>query len=150
MVKAAGQRYIAIPGTSPGPHRRSIVSQTVDEFGRLDVLVNNAAFQNPVERPEDLTPQQWQRTFAVNIEANFFLTQAALEHMREGSAIINTASVTGLRGHATLLDYAATRCDHLLDVFVGTSAGGPAHPRERCGAGSGLDAVDPSDHGQDR
>lgn len=110
LVKAAGQRYIAIPGDiAKDPHRRSIVSQTVDEFGRLDVLVNNAAFQNPVERPEDLTPQQWQRTFAVNIEANFFLTQAALEHMREGSAIINTASVTGLRGHATLLDYAATK-----------------------------------------
>jgi NAD(P)-dependent dehydrogenase (short-subunit alcohol dehydrogenase family) len=110
LVKAAGQRYLAIPGDiADDGHRRSIVSQTVDEFGRIDVLVNNAAFQNPVDSPENLTPQQWQRTFAVNIEANFFLTQAALEHMRDGSAIINTASVTGLRGHATLLDYAATK-----------------------------------------
>jgi NAD(P)-dependent dehydrogenase (short-subunit alcohol dehydrogenase family) len=110
LVKAAGQRYLAIPGDiADDGHRRSIVSQTVDEFGRIDVLVNNAAFQHPVDSPENLTPQQWQRTFAVNIEANFFLTQAALEHMRDGSAIINTASVTGLRGHATLLDYAATK-----------------------------------------
>jgi NAD(P)-dependent dehydrogenase (short-subunit alcohol dehydrogenase family) len=110
LVKAAGQRYLTIDGDIAEPdHRRDVVSRTVDEFGRLDILVNNAAFQNPVERPEDVTPEQWQRTFAVNIEANFFLTQACLEHMGDGSAVINTASITGLRGHATLLDYAATK-----------------------------------------
>ncbi len=110
LIKAAGQRYVAIPGdVGDQAHRRSVVMRTVEEFGRVDLLVNNAAFQKPVDSPEDLTFEQWQRTFATNIEATFFLTQAALEHMSEGSAIINTASITGLQGHKTLLDYAATK-----------------------------------------
>ncbi len=79
------------------------------EFGWIDVLVNNAAFQNPVDKPEDLTLEQFRRTFGTNIEATFFVTQAALPHMPEGSSIINTASITGLQGHKQLLDYAVHR-----------------------------------------
>ncbi len=110
LVKGAGQRFLAVPGDICDPqHRVSLVQRTVAEFGHLDILVNNAAFQQPVDRPEDLTPEQWQRTFATNIEATFFLTQAALAHMGEGCAVINTASITGLQGHKTLLDYAATK-----------------------------------------
>lgn len=110
LVQAAGQRSILIEGDiADAAHRQNVTSRTVGELGRLDILVNNAAYQKPVDRPEDLALEQWRRTFAVNIEANFFLTQAALEHMGDGSAVINTASITGLRGHATLLDYAATK-----------------------------------------
>lgn len=110
LIEAAGGRYLGIPGDiSDQDHRRQVVGRTVDELGRLDILVNNAAFQNPVDRPEDLTLEQWRRTFATNIESTFFLTQAALEHMPEGSAVINTASITGLQGHKTLLDYSATK-----------------------------------------
>jgi NAD(P)-dependent dehydrogenase (short-subunit alcohol dehydrogenase family) len=110
LVKAAGRRFLAIAGDiSDQQQRRDVVDQTVEEFGRLDILVNNAAFQNPVARPEDLTLEQWRRTFATNIESTFFLTQAALEHMTEGSAVVNTASITGLQGHKTLLDYSATK-----------------------------------------
>ena len=91
LVKG-GERFLAVPGDICDPqHRVSLVQRTVAEFGHLDILVNNAAFQQPVDRPEDLTPEQWQRTFATNIEATFFLTQAALAHMGEGCAVINTA-----------------------------------------------------------
>lgn len=110
LVEAAGGRYLAVPGDiGEQDQRQAVVDAAMQEFGQIDVLVNNAAFQNPVERPEDVTLQQWRRTFATNIEATFFLTQAALAHMAEGSAIVNTASVTGLRGHKTLLDYSATK-----------------------------------------
>lgn len=110
LVKDAGQRFLALPGDiREQAHRMQLVSRTAEELGALDVLVNNAAFQNPVDRPEDLTLDQWHRTFSTNIEATFFLTQAALYHMQKGSAIVNTASITGLQGHRTLLDYSATK-----------------------------------------
>lgn len=110
LVQAEGQRAILLRGDlAEQGHRKAIVDRTVEEFGRVDVLVNNAAFQNPVDKPEDLTLEQYQRTFATNIEATFFVTQAALPHMPEGSAVINTASITGLQGHKQLLDYAATK-----------------------------------------
>lgn len=110
LVQQEGRRALLLPGDlTEHAHRARIVERTVEELGRLDVLVNNAAFQNPVDKIEDLTYEQFQRTFATNIEATFFVTQAAVPHMAEGSAIINTASVTGLRGHKTLLDYSATK-----------------------------------------
>ena len=87
----------------------ALVEGIARDLGGLDVLVNNAAFQNPVDKVEDVSYEQFQRTFATNIEATFFVTQAALPHMKEGSAVINTASITGLQGHATLLDYSATK-----------------------------------------
>ncbi len=110
LVEAEGCRAVLLPGDiAEQKHREQIVARTVEEFGCVDVLVNNAAFQNPVDKPEDLTYEQFQRTFATNIEATFFITQAALPHMAEGSAVINTASITGLQGHKELLDYAATK-----------------------------------------
>lgn len=110
LVESEGRRALLLAGDlSEHAHRAEVVDRTVEELGRLDVLVNNAAFQNPVDKVEDLTYEQFQRTFATNIEATFFVTQAALRHMGEGSAIINTASITGLQGHKTLLDYSATK-----------------------------------------
>ena len=110
LVEAADRRAVLIPGDlSEHRHRAEVVEKTVAELGRLDILVNNAAFQSPVDKVEDLTHEQFQRTFATNIEATFFVTQAALAHLKEGSAVINTASITGLQGHKTLLDYSATK-----------------------------------------
>ncbi|MCU0282761.1 MAG: SDR family oxidoreductase [Candidatus Nanopelagicales bacterium] len=110
LVREAGRRAVAFPGDLADPdHVRFVAQRTVEEFGRVDVLVNNAAYQQPVDKPEDVTREQWRHTFAVNIEAPFFLTQALLPHMPPGSAIINTASITGLRGSPGLLDYSATK-----------------------------------------
>jgi NAD(P)-dependent dehydrogenase (short-subunit alcohol dehydrogenase family) len=86
-----------------------LVEQTVDEFGRLDILVNNAAFQQHQETLEDVSEEQWDRTFKTNIYAYFFMTKAALAHLEEGSAIVNTGSITGLEGSKELLDYASTK-----------------------------------------
>jgi NAD(P)-dependent dehydrogenase (short-subunit alcohol dehydrogenase family) len=85
------------------------VAKTLAKFGRLDILVNNAAEQHPQVRLEKITPQQLERTFRTNIFAHFYLTQAALKHLKRGSAIINTTSVTAYRGSPTLIDYSATK-----------------------------------------
>ncbi len=96
--------------TSPTPSSASTPSaETVDSLGRLDILVNNAAFQQHVEKPEDLTDEQWRHTFDTNIFAYFRMVKAALPHLAKGSAIINTGSITGLEGSPHLLDYSATK-----------------------------------------
>ncbi len=110
MIEAENRRCVLIVGDLA---QRSVceraVPRTVREFGRLDVLVNNAAEQHAVECPEELDPEQVLRTFRSNVLSCVQLTGAALEHMDEGSCIINTGSVTGARGHASLIDYAATK-----------------------------------------
>ena len=78
-------------------------------FGKLDILVNNAAFQKNVESIDDVTEEQWDKTFRTNIYGYFYMVKAAVRHLKEGSSIINTGSITGLEGQATLLDYSATK-----------------------------------------
>lgn len=85
------------------------VAQTVKEFGGLDIVVNNAAEQHPREDLAKITEKQLERTFRTNIFSYFFLTKAALRHLKKGSAIINTTSVTAYRGSSHLLDYSATK-----------------------------------------
>ncbi|HTE21393.1 MAG TPA: SDR family oxidoreductase, partial [Armatimonadota bacterium] len=88
---------------------RQAVQQTVDELGRLDVLVNNAAEQHPQESITDITEEQLERTFRTNIFAMFFMVKAALPHLKQGSTIINTTSVTAYKGSPQLLDYSSTK-----------------------------------------
>ncbi len=88
---------------------QSAVEQTVDRFGKLDILVNNAAYQQSQERLEDITDEEFELTFRTNIFGYFYMAKAALRFMREGSAIINCGSITGLEGNKTLIDYAATK-----------------------------------------
>jgi NAD(P)-dependent dehydrogenase (short-subunit alcohol dehydrogenase family) len=110
LVEEAGRRCMRLPGDLAEARQcTSIVERTFETFGGLDILVNNVAYQNPTERFTDITDDQWRRTFAVNIDSFFRVTKAALEHLPDGAAIINTGSINGLRGNKTLIDYSATK-----------------------------------------
>ena len=110
MVQEHGRKCVLLPG-DVGDEKlcRRIVDRTVKELGRLDVLVNNASEQHPQESIEDITAEQLERTFRTNVFGYFFMVKAAMKHLREGSCIINTASVTAYKGSAELLDYSATK-----------------------------------------
>lgn len=109
-VENAGRRAITIAGDIGNESFcRRAVGRVVKELGRLDILVNNAAEQHPQDSIEKITAKQLERTFRTNIFSFFFLTKAALPHLKKGSAIINTASVTAYRGSASLLDYSSTK-----------------------------------------
>ena len=110
LVEEAGQRALLIAGdVGEVEFCRRAVEQTLSEFGQLDVLVNNAAEQHPQDDLLDITPQQLEQTFRTNIFGYFFMAQAALPHLKAGSTIINTASVTMYQGSPGLLDYASTK-----------------------------------------
>jgi len=109
-VEAEGRRCVLIPGDVTDPDFcRAAVEQTVAEFGGLDILVNNAAFQQHQESIEDISEEQWEKTFRTNIFGYFYMVKAALPHLKPGSAIVNTGSITGLQGNKQLLDYASTK-----------------------------------------
>lgn len=109
-VEAEGRRCLLIPGDVKDPKFcREAVEQTVEEFGHLDILVNNAAFQQHQDSIEDISEEQWENTFRTNIFGYFHMAKAALPHMKPGSAIVNTGSITGLQGNRDLLDYASTK-----------------------------------------
>jgi NAD(P)-dependent dehydrogenase (short-subunit alcohol dehydrogenase family) len=109
-IEEAGQRALLIAGDVTDPDFcREAVEQTVEEFGQLDVLVNNAAFQQSQETIDDLSEEQWDRTFRTNIYGYFYMCKAALPHLNAGCAIINTGSITGLEGSKILLDYSSTK-----------------------------------------
>jgi len=109
-IEAEGRKGLVIAGDVRQPEFcRRAIERTVKGFGKLDILVNNAAFQQHQEGLEDLSAEQWDRTFKTNIYGYFHMAKAALPHLREGSSIINTGSITGLEGSKELLDYAATK-----------------------------------------
>jgi len=110
LVRAEGRRCLLLPGDlADAAHCGEVVERTVAELGRLDVLVNNVATQTPVDSPEEIDDAQWTHTFDVNIHSYYRVTRAALPHLGEGSAIINTSSINGLRGNKSLIDYSATK-----------------------------------------
>ena len=110
LVEAEGRRCLLIDGDVGDENFcREAVERAVGEFGRLDVLVNNAAEQHPQESIEQISAEQLERTFRTNIFSMFYLVKAALKHLKTGAAIINTTSVTAYKGNPDLLDYSSTK-----------------------------------------
>jgi NAD(P)-dependent dehydrogenase (short-subunit alcohol dehydrogenase family) len=110
LVELEGRKCLLIAGDiGDESFCNQAVERTVKELGKLDILVNNAAEQHPQESIEDITSEQLERTFRTNIFAQFYLTKAALKHLKKGSSIINTTSITAYRGSPQLLDYSATK-----------------------------------------
>ena len=109
-VQAEGRKALAIKADVRQARAcKQIVGRTIKTFGKLDILVNNAAFQQHQRGLEDLSEAQWDRTFKTNIYGYFNMAKATLPHLRKGSAIINTGSITGLEGSKELLDYSSTK-----------------------------------------
>jgi NAD(P)-dependent dehydrogenase (short-subunit alcohol dehydrogenase family) len=110
LIEEAGRTAVLMPGDiGSAEHCRAIVTRAVEEFGRIDVLVNNAAHQMTYEDISDIPDEEWDRTFRINIHAMFYLAKAAVPHMPPGSSIINTTSVNADMPKQTLLPYATTK-----------------------------------------
>jgi hypothetical protein len=110
LVRDAGRKAVLVPGDIADPaHCRAIIDRAVQEFGRIDVLVNNAAFQMTRTSLDEIPDDEWDRTFAVNVTAMFHLCKAAVKHMKPGSSIINTTSINSDNPKPTLLAYATTK-----------------------------------------
>jgi len=110
LVEMAGRRALLIRGDiGDRAFCRKAIKRVIAEWGRLDILINNAAEQHYSESFEDIPPPRFEKTFRTNIFGMFHLTQAALAHLKKGSAIVNTTSVTAFRGSPHLVDYAATK-----------------------------------------
>jgi NAD(P)-dependent dehydrogenase (short-subunit alcohol dehydrogenase family) len=110
LVEKHGRKCLLIKGDiGQEEFCRKAVAQTVKEFGKLDILVNNAAEQHPQESIEKITEKQLEQTFRTNIFSFFFMAKAAMNHLKEGAVIINTTSVTAYKGSAHLLDYSSTK-----------------------------------------
>jgi NAD(P)-dependent dehydrogenase (short-subunit alcohol dehydrogenase family) len=109
-IERAGRRAELAPGDlADAEHCRALVARTLDAFGRIDVLVNNAAFQRTYEQLEDVPEDEWDRHWQTNVSAMFHLCKAAVPHMHAGASIVNTASVNADQPKPTLLPYATTK-----------------------------------------
>ncbi|WP_435921783.1 SDR family oxidoreductase [Paenibacillus sp. DYY-L-2] len=109
-IEQEGRKCVLIPGdVGDESFAQQAVKQTVDSLGGLDILINNAAEQHPQQGIEDITTEQLEKTFRTNIFSMFHFVKAALPHMKKGSAIINTASVTAYKGNPMLIDYSSTK-----------------------------------------
>lgn len=109
-IEEVGRRCLLIKGDiGQEKHCKAIVDKTIKQFGKIDILVNNAAEQHPQESITDITEKQLERTFRTNIFSQFFMVKAALPHLKPGASIINTTSVTAYRGSPSLLDYSSTK-----------------------------------------
>jgi hypothetical protein len=109
-VEREGRRCLLIPGdVTDSAFCRRAVERTVSQFGKLDILVNNAAYQEHVDSIEKLTEEHFDRTMKTNVYGYFYMAKAALAHLHEGGAIVNTGSITGIKGSKHLLDYSTTK-----------------------------------------
>lgn len=109
-IEQAGRRSVLIPGDiTSQAHCRLIVARAIEAFGRLDILVNNAAHQQSYDKFEDIDADDWDRTFRTNVHAMFYLCQAAVAHMQPGAAIVNTTSINAKSPSPSLLPYATTK-----------------------------------------
>ncbi|SIS54666.1 SDR family oxidoreductase [Salimicrobium flavidum] len=110
LVKAEGQKALLLPG-DVGDERlcQDLVDKTMSEFGKLDILVNNAGEQHPTDDLLNISSEQLEQTFRTNVFSMFYLTKAAIPHMKEGSSIINTASINPYTGNPELVDYTSSK-----------------------------------------
>lgn len=155
-VEEAGRRAVIVPGDLSQPsHCRAVVAKAVEEFGRLDVLVSNAAFQMTYSAFEDIPDDEWDHTLATNVSALFHLTKAAIPHMRPGSSIIATSSINSDTPSPTLLPYdksdtVAVRRhqgrDRKLCRRRGAASRGEGDQGEQCCTRPHLDPLDPLYH----
>jgi len=110
LVQEAGRKAVAIPGDiSQEQHCQQLVQRAIQEFGKLDILVNNAAFQRTYQSITEIPAEELQYTFATNVFGMFYLCKAAMPHLKEGATIINTSSIEAFQPEPTLLAYAATK-----------------------------------------
>jgi NAD(P)-dependent dehydrogenase (short-subunit alcohol dehydrogenase family) len=110
QIEAEGRQCLLLGGDiGDAAFCKQFVDKTIGTLGRLDIVVNNAAEQHPQDKLEQITPAQLERTFRTNVFGMFYLTQAAIPHLKAGSTIINTTSITAYRGSPTLLDYSSTK-----------------------------------------
>jgi NAD(P)-dependent dehydrogenase (short-subunit alcohol dehydrogenase family) len=135
-VEQEGRRCILLPGdVADAEFCKDAVEKTVDELGKLDILVNNAAFQEHVNSREELTDEHFDQTIKTNLYGYFYMARAAVPHMANGGAIVMTGSVTGLLGNKDLLDYSMTKggihaftrslATHLIDRGIRVNAVAP-------------------------
>ena len=110
MIEAEGRKCLLFSGDIGNEDFcKETVKKTIDQFGKIDILVNNAAEQHPQQSLLDITSAQLEKTFRTNIFSYFYMSKMVLPHLKQGSAIINTASITAYQGHEQLLDYSATK-----------------------------------------
>jgi NAD(P)-dependent dehydrogenase (short-subunit alcohol dehydrogenase family) len=109
-IESEGRQALLLPGDVTDPEFcRNAIDEVIKRFGKIDVLVNNAAYQKHRDALDDISLEQWEHTFKTNIFGYFYMAKFALPHMKAGATIINTGSVTGLEGNKTLLDYSSTK-----------------------------------------
>lgn len=109
-IKEEGRKALLLAGdVTSSKFCQSAVAKTIKQFGKLDILVNNAAYQQTHESLEEISDKEFELTFRTNIFGYFYMAKAALKHLGEGSSIINCGSITGLEGNKTLIDYASTK-----------------------------------------
>jgi NADP-dependent 3-hydroxy acid dehydrogenase YdfG len=142
-VEREGRRCLLLPGdVTKSAFCEKAVERTINEFGQLDVLVNNAAFQQHQSSILDVTDEQFEKTFRTNIFGYFYMARATVPRMQPGSAIVNTGSITGLQGSKELLDYAATKgAGTRLHEIARAESRRAEDPSELCCAGSDLDSA---------
>lgn len=110
VVESYNGKVILIKGDiGDSSFAKEVVEKTIEEYGKLDILINNAGEQHPQEKLEDITDEQIEKTFRTNIYSMLYLTRAALPHLKEGSSIINTSSITAFQGNPMLIDYSSTK-----------------------------------------
>ncbi|RST75209.1 glucose 1-dehydrogenase [Siminovitchia acidinfaciens] len=110
LIEQEGRKCLLIRGDiGDETHCQQITKQVIDEFGKIDILVNNAGEQHPKKSLLEITAEQLQKTFRTNVFSMFYLTKAVLPHLKQGSSIINTASITAYKGNPGLIDYSATK-----------------------------------------
>jgi NAD(P)-dependent dehydrogenase (short-subunit alcohol dehydrogenase family) len=110
LVEEKGRKALIVQAdVSVQENCKKLVDDTLSAFGKIDILVNNAAVQYPHENAEEITEEQWNETFRTNIYAYFFMAKAVLPHLKQGATIVNTTSVTAYKGHEQLIDYSSTK-----------------------------------------